>query len=88
MQLTINLPPEKEAGYKAAAEIRGLSVEQWLMDVADQYVQPAGSIAHLQKTNPQEWARKFHEWAESHDRTTPLLSDEAVSRENMYPDRF
>ena len=45
MTLMINLPPEKEAVFKAAAEIRGLSVEQWLVDVADQYLQPAGSIA-------------------------------------------
>lgn len=44
------------------------------------------SITDLQKTNPQEWARRFHEWAESHDRTTPLLSDDAVSRESIYSD--
>jgi len=49
--------------------------------------QPA-SIAHLQKTNPKEWACRFHEGAESHDRTTPLLSDEALSRESIYPDRI
>jgi hypothetical protein len=33
------------------------------------------------------WARQFHAWAENHDRTTPLLSDDAVSRESLYPDR-
>jgi hypothetical protein len=27
-------------------------------------------------------------WAESHDRTTPSLSDEAISRESFYPDRI
>jgi hypothetical protein len=32
---------------------------------------PPASIAHLQKTNPQEWMRQFRAWAESHDRTTP-----------------
>jgi hypothetical protein len=49
---------------------------------------PSASIAHLQKTNPEEWARRFHEWAESHDRTTPLLTEHAISRESIYPDRI
>jgi hypothetical protein len=44
------------------------------------------SIAHLQKEDPGEWIRQFRAWAESHDRTTPLLSEEAVSRESIYPD--
>ena len=58
-----------------------------LQILADQFA-PSASIAHLQKTNPQEWMRQFRAWAESHDRTTPLLSDEAVSRESIYPDRI
>jgi hypothetical protein len=36
---------------------------------------------------PEEWVRQFDTWVDSHDRTTPLLSDEAVSRESIYPDR-
>ena len=35
---------------------------------------------------PEERARAFREWASSHDRNTPLLSDYAVSRESMYDD--
>lgn len=38
------------------------------------------------KTTPEERARAFREWAESHDRNTPLLSDYAVSRESIYDD--
>jgi hypothetical protein len=63
-----------------------LTVERWLQNIAENYISPR-SFAHLQKTNPKEWARRFHEWAESHDRTTPPLSDEAISRESIYPDR-
>jgi hypothetical protein len=87
MTLTLELSPEREAALKAQAQARGMSVEQWLLDLAEQLA-PSTSIAHLQKTNPKEWARQFHEWAESHDRTTPLLSDEAISRESIYPDRI
>jgi len=64
---------------------RGLSLEQWMLDVADQSVEIV-SIAHLQKTDPEEWARHFDAWVDSHDPNTPVLSDEAMSRESIYPD--
>ena len=86
MNVTIELSDEKAAALKAQAEAHGLTVERWLQQLAEQHVQTE-SITHLQKTNPKEWARQFHAWAESHDRTTPLLSDEAVSRDSIYPDR-
>lgn len=35
---------------------------------------------------PEEWVSAFREWAESHDRNIPHLSDYAVSRESMYDD--
>jgi hypothetical protein len=85
MTVTIQLPPEKEAAFKAQAEARGLSLEQWMLEVAEQYVQPV-SIAHLQKTNPEEWFRQFRAWTDSHDPNLPVLSDEAMSRESIYPD--
>ena len=36
---------------------------------------------------PQEWASAFQEWAESHPRNMPYLSDEAISRESLYGER-
>jgi hypothetical protein len=93
MNLTIELSDEKAEALKAQAAARGLTVErwveQWVEEIAEQDAEthPA-SIAHLQKTDPKEWGRQFHEWAESHDRTTPPLSDEAISRESIYPDRI
>jgi hypothetical protein len=85
MTVTLNLPPDKEAAFQAQAQARGLSLEQWMLEIADQQVQPV-SIAHLQKTNPQEWARQFDAWADSHSPDIPVLSDEAMSRESIYPD--
>jgi hypothetical protein len=85
MTVTLNLPPEKEAVYKLQAEARGLSLEQWILEVADEHVQPV-SAAQLQKANPQEWARQFRAWADGHDRSLPVLADEAMSRESIYPD--
>ena len=87
MNVTIELSDEQAAVLKAQAEAQGLTVERWFQKIAEHDI-PSESIAHLQKTNPKEWARRFHEWAESHDRSTPLLSDEAISRESIYPDRI
>ena len=83
MQLTIELSDEQAAALKVQAAFQGLTIERWLQTIAESHV-PPHSIAHLQDSNPQEWARRFQEWAESHDRTTPLLSDEAISRESIY----
>ena len=85
MTVTLHLPPEKEAAFEAHARVRGLSVEEWILELAEQSVEPI-SIAHLQKTNPQEWARQFDDWVDSHNPDTPVLSDEAMSRESIYPD--
>jgi hypothetical protein len=89
MELNIRISDETAPRLKAQAEAHGITVEQWVEQIVEQSAQPLPpSIAQQQKTNPKEWARQFHEWAESHDRTTPLLSDEAVSRESIYPDRI
>ena len=86
MNLTIEIPDEQAAALKAQAEAQGLSIEGWLEKLAGQQLQPA-SIAHLQATDPRDWARRFRAWAESHDLNTPVLSDAAMNRASIYPDR-
>jgi hypothetical protein len=87
MTLTIELSAEREAALQAQARALGLSIEEWLLYIAEQHL-PSGSIAHLQKTDPEEWARQFRAWADSHDPNTPVLSDESMSRESIYSDRM
>lgn len=86
MILTLELSPEREAALKIRAKARGISVEQLILEFTEQLA-PSTSIAHLQKTNPKEWARQFRSWADSHDPNTPVLSEEAMSRDSIYPDR-
>lgn len=83
--ITIHLSPEAEAALKAQAQVQGLTVEQLVVQITTRHI-PSASEAHLQITDPDEWARRFHEWAESHSRSTPLLSDDALSREAIYTD--
>lgn len=87
MNVTIQIPDDRAALYQKQAQARGLTVERWLLELAEQNA-PVRSIANLQITNPKEWARQFRAWAGSHDPKTPVLSDEAMSRESIYPDRI
>jgi len=86
MTVTIELSPEREAALQAQAQARGVTVQQLMLDLVDQLA-PVASIAHLQKSNPTEWARHFDAWLASHDPNTPVLSGESMSRESIYPDR-
>lgn len=79
MTVTLELTPERESALTSQARARAMSLEQWLLQLTEQLA-PSASVAHSQKTNPQQSARQFHASAESHNRTTPLLSDEAISR--------
>ena len=38
MTVTLHLPPEKEAAFKARRPAKGLSVEGWLLEIAEQNV--------------------------------------------------
>ena len=86
----IELPDEQAAALKAQAAAAGLTLEAWLNKLATS--EPNGqkpeppSIAHLQRSNPKEWARQFRAWADGHDPALPVLSDAAMSRESIYPD--
>ena len=100
MTVTLDLPPEKEAALKAQAQARGLSLEQWMLELADQSVGERRLRDHQRDgaedagghhgaddvALPEEWARQFDAWVDSHNPDTPALSDEAMSRESIYPD--
>jgi hypothetical protein len=92
MTVMRNLPPEKEARLIAAAQAKGLSTDALVREALDRILAdapaPAGTPRSLQdELTPEEWVQQLDAWVDSHDRTTPLLSDEAISRESIYPDR-
>lgn len=86
MNLTLEIPDDRAARFQREAQARGLTVEHWLLELAEENA-PVVSIAHLQKTDPEEWNRQFRAWSQTHDRTTPPLSIEALGRDSIYPDR-
>jgi len=93
--MSLEISQETQALIAREARKEGVSVDTWLQRLVKEHETSAGpapgqpdipSIAHLQKTDPQEWARQFRAWADGHDPKIPVLSDEAMSRESIYPD--
>ena len=92
MNVTLNLPPDVEAGLLAQAQAEGLAVSEYVQNlVRGQLAVRSGTGAKPRPSYelpPEEWVRKFEAWAESHAALNlPVLSDEAISRESIYADR-
>jgi hypothetical protein len=55
MTVTIELPPDKEAAFKAAAQAMGLSVEQWLLRLAEQSTPAPAQAEELKRDRRPIW---------------------------------
>lgn len=88
--MTVIIPPELEAQVKQQASREGMSLENWLQQILKRELETSEvpALSLQDQLNPEEWVQRFQAWAENHDPTTPLLSDQAISRENIYPDRI
>ena len=82
MTITLKLKPEVEKGLIARARERGLTLDAYLDDL----VQREAGLAGRAPQSGQQKAQAFVARARSHRPTTPL-SDEAISRTKMYPER-
>jgi hypothetical protein len=92
MTVTIELPPEIEAGLLAQAQAEGLPLSEYVQNlVRGHLVRRPGMGPVSRKVDemaPDEWLRQFRAWTDSHaDRNLPVLSDEAMGRESIYGDR-
>ncbi len=81
MTVTIELPPEIEAGLAAQAAARGIPLPEYLRHVLE------GQLPSERKPmTPRERAEAWRRGTETLPRTRPL-PDEAVSRETIYDTR-
>jgi hypothetical protein len=84
MTLVINLPPQMEQAYLAEAQLRGVSLDEVVLEALAK-VQPPIASAEL---SDEEWDKRFEQWTSRHAAgDLPLLSDEAISRESIYDER-
>ena len=84
MPSILEVQPDIAAKIAAQAAERGVSVDAYLRLLVEERQERMGSQKAL---SPQEKARLWREWAASHNPDTPLLSDEAISRESIYEER-
>jgi hypothetical protein len=90
MTLMIDLEPEVEKRLRAAASQEGLKADEYARVLIERQLPTveANRQSLWDTLTPEEWIRETTEWAQSHDRSIPLLSDEAVSRESFYECRL
>jgi hypothetical protein len=82
-RMRLNLNPDIEARLIALAQSSGVSVEDFLSHV----VEEKSSHSTSPRLSPDQWAAEFDAWADSFPEA-PSIPDEALSRENLYPDRW
>ena len=80
--MPIDVSPETEHNLKAMAQQRGLSIDLYLREVLER---EAKAIDAIQSGEAK--AAAFLAWADSFP-DTPPLSDDAINRSSLYPDRW
>jgi hypothetical protein len=77
----LEVEPELASKIQARARQRGVSVDVYLRELIHQKGTESESRSGL---SPQERVRLLREWAAGHGTNPTLLSDDGISRENIY----
>jgi hypothetical protein len=85
MAVTLELKPEVEERIVAEAKARGLSVENYILNVLEKETTNDEASFAVTAT-PEEWERALKDWIRNFPQH-PRLSDEAISRESIYRER-
>jgi hypothetical protein len=60
-----------------------------LLDLLSQKQENLTLASFYETSTHEEWSAEFHQWIDSHKgQDIPILSDEAMSRESIYRDRW
>jgi hypothetical protein len=89
LTVTLNLKPEVEADLLAQAQAAGLPLDQFLSRQLEALTQSALALQAQPQTPDRagQWEKELDDWFDSFPQH-PVLSDEALKRENWYPDRW
>jgi hypothetical protein len=86
--ITLDLKPEVEAELLAQAQAAGLSLAQFLRRELEAIAPSArGLVLATLPEGPDQWEKELDEWLDSFPQH-PVLHEEALKRENWYPDRW
>ena len=84
MPTMLEVEPEVASKIQARARERGVSVDVYLRELIEQ---KGTASERSDGLSSQERVRLLREWASGHSTSTPLLSDDAISRESIYGER-
>jgi hypothetical protein len=84
--MTITPKPEQEQILAKALQAGLIHSPEDALDVGLETLRSKLAVVREPET-AEQWIARFHAWVHSHSTSTPLLSDEAVSRESIYRDR-
>ena len=84
MPTMLEVEPEVAPKIQARARERGVSVDVYLQELIEQKGTESERSNGL---SSQERVRLLREWASVHSTNSPLLSDDAISRKNIYGGR-
>jgi predicted transcriptional regulator len=87
MTVTLELKPEVEARLRARAAERGLPLKKFLEAVIEIDVGRGGVRPFHETASAEEWEEALRDWVNRDRPPHPPLSEEAISRENIYRER-
>ena len=79
----LEVEPELASKIQTRARERGVPVDVYLSELIELKTSESETFNRL---NPRERVRLLREWASGHSANTPLLSDDAISRNDIYTD--
>jgi len=87
--MTIELNAEQEQVIAQAIEAGLIRTPEEVVEAGVEAIRLRLEAKLLQTglDSSDDWSREFHAWVHSHSTTTPLLPEEAVSRESIYGSR-
>ena len=87
--MTIHLNPEQERVIGQAIQAGVIRDADDVVDVGLETIRQRleARLASKAAMEAEQWAQEFHAWVHGHSASTPLLSDEAISRESIYGTR-
>jgi Arc/MetJ-type ribon-helix-helix transcriptional regulator len=87
--MTIDLNPEQERVIGQAIQAGVIRDADDVVDVGLETIRQRleARLASKAAMDAEQWAQEFHAWVHGHSASTPLLSDEAISRDSIYGTR-
>jgi hypothetical protein len=83
--MTFQFSPEQERLIRKAIQAGVIENPNEIVEIGIESVcRQLNARSTLNPIKPEQWIEEFHAWVRSHPTTTPLLSDEAISRDSIY----